>query len=69
MNDDLVPEARAIEKLFRAAKIRVSVDAVADKLGSKIRKYHVDKVPNFLVLGRQEAEQGLVRLTHARTKR
>ena len=37
MNDGLVPEARAIEKLFRAAKIRVSVDAVADKLGAKIR--------------------------------
>ena len=62
MNDDLVPEARAIEKLFRAAKIRVSVDAVADKLGAKIRKCHVDKVPNFLVLGRQEAEQGLVKV-------
>jgi threonyl-tRNA synthetase len=68
MNDDLVTEARAIEKLFRAAKIRVSVDAVADKLGAKIRKCHVDKVPNFLVLGRQEAEQGLVKVNSRANK-
>ena len=62
MNDDLVPQAREIEKLLKAAKIRVTVDAVADKLGAKIRKCHVDKVPHFLVLGRQEAEQGLVKV-------
>ncbi|MFT5837050.1 MAG: threonyl-tRNA synthetase [Candidatus Azotimanducaceae bacterium] len=62
MNDELVPQAREIEKLLKAAKIRVTVDEVADKLGAKIRKCHVDKVPNFLVLGRQEAEQGLVKV-------
>ena len=64
MNDDLVPQAREIEKLLKAAKIRVTVDAVADKLGAKIRKCHVDKVPHFLVLGRQEAEQGLVKVNY-----
>ena len=62
MNDDLVPQAREIEKLLKAAKIRVTVDDIADKLGAKIRKCHVDKVPTFLVLGRQEAEQGLVKV-------
>ena len=62
MNDDLVPQAREIEALLKAAKIRVSVDAVADKLGAKIRKTHLDRVPNFLVLGRQEAEQGMVKV-------
>ncbi len=62
MNDDLVPQAREIEKLLKAAKIRVTVDAVADKLGAKIRKTHLDRVPNFLVLGRQEAEQGMVKV-------
>lgn len=62
MNDDLVPQAREIEKLLKAAKIRVTVDAIADKLGAKIRKCHVDKVPNFLVLGRKEAEEGLVKV-------
>ena len=62
MNDELVPQAREIEKLLKAAKIRVTVDDIADKLGAKIRKCHVDKVPTFLVLGRQEAEQGLVKV-------
>ena len=62
MNDDLVPQAREIEKLLKAAKLRVTVDDIADKLGAKIRKCHLDKVPTFLVLGRQEAEQGLVKV-------
>lgn len=62
MNDELVPQAREIEKLLKAAKIRVTVDDIADKLGAKIRKCHIDKVPTFLVLGRQEAEQGLVKV-------
>ena len=62
MNDELVPQAREIEALLKAAKIRVTVDAVADKLGAKIRKTHLDRVPNFLVLGRQEAEQGMVKV-------
>lgn len=62
MNDELVPQAREIEALLKAAKIRVTVDAVADKLGAKIRKTHLDRVPNFLVLGRQEAEQGVVKV-------
>jgi len=68
MNDDLVPQAREIEKLLKAAKIRVTVDAIADKLGAKIRKCHVDKVPNFLVLGKQEAEQGLVKVNSRANK-
>ena len=62
MNDELVLQAREIEKLLKAAKVRVTVDDIADKLGAKIRKCHVDKVPTFLVLGRQEAEQGLVKV-------
>ena len=68
MNDDLVPQAREIEKLYKAAKIRVTVDAVADKLGAKIRKCHIDKVPTFLVLGKQEAEEGLVKVNSRTNK-
>ena len=68
MNDDLVPQALEIQKLLKAAKIRVTVDAIADKLGAKIRKVHLDKVPNFLVLGKQEAEQGLVKVNSRANK-
>ena len=62
MNDELVAQAREIEKQLKAAKIRVTVDCVADKLGAKIRKCHIDKVPHFIVLGRQEANQGLLKV-------
>ena len=68
MNDDLVPQAREIEKLLKTAKIRVTVDAIADKLGAKIRKCHVDKVPHFLVIGRKEAEDGLVKVNSRANK-
>lgn len=68
MNDDLVPRAREIENLLKAAKIRVSVDSIADKLGAKIRKCHIDKVPNFLVLGKKEAEEGLVKVNSRANK-
>ena len=68
MNDDLNPQAREIETLLKAAKIRVTVDAVADKLGAKIRKCHIDKVPNFLVLGKQEAEAGMVKVNSRANK-
>ncbi|CAI8345085.1 MAG: Threonine--tRNA ligase [Opitutia bacterium UBA7350] len=60
MNDDLVVRAREIEILLKAAKIRVTVDAVADKLGAKIRKAELDKVPHMLILGKREAEEGKV---------
>lgn len=60
MNDDLVPNAREIEAMLKAAKIRVTVDPVADKLGAKIRRAEVDKVPHMLVLGKREAEEGKV---------
>jgi threonyl-tRNA synthetase len=46
----------------------VTVDAVADKLGAKIRKCHVDKVPHFLVIGRKEAEDGLVKVNSRTNK-
>ena len=60
MNDDLVPQAREIENTLKAAKIRVTVDAVADKLGAKIRRAEVEKVPHMLVLGQREADEGNV---------
>jgi len=60
MNDDLVPRAREIEDTLKAARVRVTVDAVADKLGAKIRRAEVEKVPHMLVLGKREAEEGKV---------
>jgi len=60
INDDLVPYAREIEETLKAENIRASVDAKADKLGAKIRRAEVDKIPHMLVLGAKEKEAGLV---------
>ena len=60
MNDDLVPRASEIETLLKSAKIRVTVDPIADKLGAKIRRAEIDKVPHMLVIGKREAEEGKV---------
>ncbi len=60
MNDALVPAAREIERSLKAAKIRVTVDPIADKLGAKIRRAELDKIPHMLVLGKREAEAGQV---------
>ncbi len=60
MNDDLVPRAKEVEKLLKAAKVRATVDPIADKLGAKIRRAELDKVPHMLVIGKREAEEGKV---------
>lgn len=60
MNDDLVPLATEIAHQIRQAKIRVQVDPIADKVGAKIRRAELDKVPYMLVLGKREAEEGKI---------
>ena len=56
MNDELVDAAKAIESQLSSVKIRCSVDEVADKLGAKIRKAEIAKVPHMIILGKKEAE-------------
>lgn len=56
MNDELVEKAKIIESQLIQAKIRCSVDEVADKLGAKIRKAEIAKVPHMIILGKKEAE-------------
>ena len=60
MNDALVPLATEIAQQIRQAKIRVQVDPIADKVGAKIRRAELDKVPYMLVLGKREAEEGTI---------
>jgi threonyl-tRNA synthetase len=40
---------------YRAAGLRVTLDAHSDKLGAKIRRAETEKVPYTLVLGGREA--------------
>ena len=60
MNDELVDVAKAIESQLSSAKVRCTVDEVADKLGAKIRKAEIAKVPHMIILGKKEAETGKI---------
>lgn len=48
--------AQELHGLFKAASIRATIDEHSDKLGAKIRRAEVEKVPYTLVLGAKEAE-------------
>jgi threonyl-tRNA synthetase len=60
INDDLVPFARELAAQLMADGVRATVDAHPDKLGAKIRRAEVEKVPHMLVLGAKEKESGAV---------
>ena len=52
--------AKGIEAKLREADVRVTVDADNEKLGAKIRKAQLEKVPFMLVVGGRDAEAGVV---------
>ncbi len=52
--------ARGIESKLREADVRVTVDADNEKLGAKIRRAQLEKVPYMLVVGGRDAEAGVV---------
>ena len=52
--------AKGIEAKLRAADVRVEVDADNEKLGAKIRKAQLEKVPYMLVVGGRDAAAGVV---------
>lgn len=56
LNDDMIPYAKEIEQLLFAQKVRVSVDGNSDKLGAKIRKAELEKIPYMIVVGAKEQE-------------
>lgn len=60
MNDALLPQAEDIAATLKGTRVRCTIDAQADKLGAKIRRAETDKVPHMLILGKKEAEAGLV---------
>lgn len=51
---------REVEKRLRAAGLRGKLDDADEKLGAKIRKAELEKVPYMLVVGGREAETGSV---------
>jgi len=49
-----------IMKVLNKHNIRVELDEVNDKIGAKIRKAELEKIPYMLVFGDKELEEGLV---------
>jgi threonyl-tRNA synthetase len=56
ISDKVLDFAKAALAEFQAADLRVTLDTHSDKLGAKIRRAELDKVPYVLVLGQKEAE-------------
>jgi len=56
ISDKVMDYAKATLADFQAADLRVTLDTHSDKLGAKIRRAELEKVPYVLVLGQKEAE-------------
>lgn len=52
--------AKAIYDQLREAGVRVALDGDADKVGAKLRRAELAKIPYMLVVGQKEAEAGAV---------
>ena len=52
--------ARDVADQLRRADVRVSVDGDSEKIGAKIRRAQMEKIPYMLVVGGREAEAGAV---------
>lgn len=60
ITDAQIEFARDVERKCRSLSLRATVDASQDKLGAKIRRWQLEKVPYGLVVGKQEAASGTV---------
>lgn len=62
LTDSEIEHAEGIAKSLANEGFRVSVDRRADKIGAKIRRAQVGKVPYMLIVGPKEIESGMVSL-------
>ena len=60
LSDKQLDYARCVAGELQAGDVRVTVDEAADKLGAKIRRAQMEKIPYMLVVGGREAEAGVV---------
>jgi len=56
ISDKVMDSAEDVLRQLKAAGIRAGIDKHSDKLGAKIRRGELDKIPYTLVLGAKEAE-------------
>ncbi|MEG1480104.1 MAG: threonine--tRNA ligase [Kiritimatiellia bacterium] len=60
ITDDQVGYAKTVIAQLQSADVRVESDLANDKIGAKIRRATLAKVPYMLVIGGREAEAGVV---------
>ncbi len=60
ISDKIADYAQSVLEQLKAAGIRATADLHAEKLGAKIRNAELEKVPNVLIVGANEAEEGSV---------
>jgi threonyl-tRNA synthetase len=68
INDSLLDYTESLRKKMRAAFIRCEVDSHPDKLGAKIRRAEMERVPFILVIGEKEAQEGKLSVRSRVTK-
>jgi threonyl-tRNA synthetase len=54
--------AEKVAEALKAAGIRVESDLRNEKINYKVREHSLRKVPNLLIVGKREAEEGTVAL-------
>ncbi|MDP1857766.1 MAG: threonine--tRNA ligase [Gemmatimonadaceae bacterium] len=60
ISDDLIPQALDVTRRMKAAGIRAYMDAHNDTLNYRIRDAEMLKVPYMAVIGKREAENGML---------
>jgi len=62
VSDRFSDYARRLEADLRAAMVRVELDTTSDRINKAIRNASTAKIPNVLVIGEREVEEGSVTL-------
>ncbi|MDQ8185177.1 threonine--tRNA ligase [Pelagicoccus sp. SDUM812002] len=60
ISDKVADYAKSLVDQLKANGVRTTGDFNSEKLGAKIRNAELDKVPNVLIVGEREAEEGKV---------
>ena len=68
INDELIVYGTEVLKKLKEKGIRASLDAQSEKLGAKIRRAEMIKIPHMLILGTKERESGQVSVRPRITK-
>jgi threonyl-tRNA synthetase len=68
LNDGLLDYAHDVRKQLFGANVRCGVDEHSDKLGAKIRRAELDRVPFMIVIGEKERENQRISVRSRITK-